>query len=78
MRKFVVLLSNPEVVCVNERAYGEVFVEEVITISRKRMIYIFFEGRCRALVWAMHAVVRACFVCACFCSLRERDKKDKI
>lgn len=68
MCKFVVLLSDPEVVCINERAYGEVFfVEEVITISRKRMIcfFFFFEGRCRALVWALHAVARACFVCVC-------------
>ncbi len=42
MRNVGVFL-DPEVVGVNERADGEGFVEEVITISRKRVIgYVFF------------------------------------
>lgn len=41
MCKSVVMFPNPEVVCANDRAYGEGFVEEVITISRKRALVFF-------------------------------------
>lgn len=79
LSKSVVVFSNPEVVGVNERAYGEGFVEEVITISRKRVLLVFSHFFRRSVA---SPCVRGCAcelscVCALVC-VKKRRKRESL